>query len=291
MRERVVTFGNGAELVGVIAEPPRAQARPDWPAIVLINAGLLHKVGASRLHVTLARALAPAGFTVLRFDLAGLGDSEPRRQVMSFEESAIADLRDAMDYLSTAVASREFVLTGLCSGSDMVFAAAKVDPRVIGLVQLDAYGYRNWKWQLHHYGPRMARPASWRHFVARHLRGRPRRSSRDDSDDRAVAMSPYTRAFPPREQVHADLAQLAARGVRFFNIFSGGQLDHYNYARQHEDTFRDIDFGNRLRVDFLPGADHVFSGLEDQQYVATAVREWLLSVVAERPCGAIAAAS
>jgi hypothetical protein len=279
MRERVVVFGKGAELVGVVAEASRAHARPDWPAIILVNAGLLHKVGASRLHVRLARTLAPLGFTVLRFDLAGIGDSEPRRQVMSFEDSAVADIVDAMDHLSAGASGRSFVLIGLCSGSDMAFAAARQDPRVIGLVQLDAYAYRNWKWHLHHYGPRLCSPARWWHFVDRHARQVVGLPPRNIVDERDTVISPYARQFPPKAQVHADLAALAARGLRFFNVFSGGQRDHYNYARQHEDTFGDIDFGDRLRVEFLPSADHVFTGLDDQQHITNAVRDWLLGFV------------
>jgi dienelactone hydrolase len=279
MRERAVVVGRTVELAGILTEPPRPETRAGAPGLVCVNAGLLHKVGPSRLHVRLARALAAEGLATLRLDLSGIGDSDPRREPLSFEQSAVADLREAMDYLETTLGQREFVLFGLCAGSDMAFEAAKADARVIGLIQLDAYAYRNWRWYLNHYGPRVARVRCWRGYVERQTRTALGLERKTDDDNEVI--SPYARAFPPKEQVHADLERLAARGMRFFNIFSGGQ-DHYNYARQHEDTFADIDFRNRLRVDYLPDADHIFTGLEHQAYVVDAVRQWLFGFIPRR---------
>src|SRR5436190_8757987 len=98
MRERAVRLGKNA-MVGVLTEPDPQVRSADAPAVVLLNAGLLHRVGACRLHVRVARALAPAGFTSLRFDFSGMGDSEPRRDGLSFEEAAVREVQEAMDYL------------------------------------------------------------------------------------------------------------------------------------------------------------------------------------------------
>jgi hypothetical protein len=274
MRERVVTFGTSTELAGVLTEPARGRAIAGMPPVVCIDAGLLHKVGPSRLHVRLARALADAGVLTLRFDLSGIGDSEPRREPLSFEEGAVADVREAMDFLAASCGHAQFVLFGLCSGSDMAFETAKVDERVVGLVQLDAYAYRNWRWYLNHYAPRVVRAGSWRRYLERQTRRALGRADGRSEDDNIV-ISPYARAFPPKTRVQADLAALARRGVRFYNIFSGGQPDHYNYARQHVDTFADIDFRDRLRVAYLPDADHVFTGLDHQRFVVESVGDWL----------------
>jgi pimeloyl-ACP methyl ester carboxylesterase len=288
MRERAVIFGRTTELVGVVTEPPAAQRHPDRPGIILLNAGLLHRVGASRLHVHLARALAPAGFSVLRFDLAGIGDSEPRRQSTSFMQSAIADTQEAMDYLA-ASGHRDFVLMGLCSGSDTAFETAKRDERVVGLVQLDAYAYRNLKWYINHYGPRLIKARHWSGYVNRQARAAFGLAVPGTAADEVI--SPYARTFPPKHEVQRDLAALVERGVRFFNIFSGGQQEHYNYARQHEDTFATIDFRDQLRVAYLPSADHVFTGLAEQRAVVNAVTHWMSDWTRRRTAPRIAAAS
>ena len=75
MRERAVRFGKTAKLVGIVAEPnPTEQSGTDKPAVLMLNSGILHRVGACRLHVKLARSLASEGHTVLRFDFSGIGD-------------------------------------------------------------------------------------------------------------------------------------------------------------------------------------------------------------------------
>src|SRR5690606_3782223 len=52
---------------------------PQGPAfetgVIIVTGGLQYRVGAHRQSVLLARQLAAAGFTTLRFDLAGLGDA------------------------------------------------------------------------------------------------------------------------------------------------------------------------------------------------------------------------
>jgi len=80
--EKIFTCGPGGALVGVLTEPDVARAPPDAPAVLLWNVGLNHRVGPFRVFVELARRLAEAGFTVLRLDLSGLGDSEVRKDAV-----------------------------------------------------------------------------------------------------------------------------------------------------------------------------------------------------------------
>ena len=138
MRERVLRFGETATLVGILTEPDLDVRRTDVPAVVLLNSGILHHVGASRLYVQIARHLAECGCTSLRFDFSGIGDSEPRRDSLPFEESALVEAREAMDYVSGVAGTSEFVLIGLCSGADMSYFTAVNDEHVVGVAQLDA---------------------------------------------------------------------------------------------------------------------------------------------------------
>ena len=80
MSERVVEFGDGVQLSGVVTEPS-GPARST--GVLLLGAGLLHRVGPARLHVELARALAAAGLPVLRFDYSGIGESEVRADALA----------------------------------------------------------------------------------------------------------------------------------------------------------------------------------------------------------------
>lgn len=51
-------LGDEGHLVAVATQPANAA---DVPGVILLNAGVLHRVGPHRLHVHLARRLAAAG--------------------------------------------------------------------------------------------------------------------------------------------------------------------------------------------------------------------------------------
>ena len=91
MRERALTFGPDGGLVGILTEPDPDVARANAPAHVILNSGILHRVGASRLYVQTARSLAEDGITSLRFDFSGIGDSEVRKDSLPIEERFIVE--------------------------------------------------------------------------------------------------------------------------------------------------------------------------------------------------------
>lgn len=276
MREKAVRFGTSAPLVGVVTEPLGQAASPDRPAVIFLNSGILHHVGACRLYVSAARALAAQGFTVMRFDHAGIGDSEVRREAMPFEQGAILDTRDAMGHLSSTKGVQKFVLMGLCSGADMSFRVAGQDPRVAGLVQLDAWAYRTLGYYVRHYGKRARDLSAWTNFVRRKVRGVVGGATPAGEERGADTVgAEYRRRFPPREDVARDLRALLDRGVQMLYLFSGGQEEHYNHREQYRASFRDVDFRDQVRVEHLPDADHLFSGLEHQRFVIQTMTEWM----------------
>ena len=112
MIETVHTFGADESLIGIVTEPEAGT--PGRPAVVLLNSGLLPRTGTFRLHVTLARALARLGFLVLRFDLAGIGDSLQHMDGRSRAEQVAGDIQDAMAYLTSIYQHDSFVVAGLC---------------------------------------------------------------------------------------------------------------------------------------------------------------------------------
>ncbi|MGH7928173.1 MAG: alpha/beta hydrolase, partial [Candidatus Binatia bacterium] len=75
MREEALLLGKTRSLVGILTDPPEAKRSTRLPGIILLNAGIIHRVGPNRMHVKIARTLAPMGFVVVRFDFSGIGDS------------------------------------------------------------------------------------------------------------------------------------------------------------------------------------------------------------------------
>ena len=68
MRERVVMVGDELPLVGILCEPEKDQGKAPGTAVILLNSGVIHRVGSCRLSVTLGRALVErAGITTFRF--------------------------------------------------------------------------------------------------------------------------------------------------------------------------------------------------------------------------------
>src|SRR4051794_21796423 len=63
----------GLTLLGVLSEPAAGRPAADT-CLVLLNAGALRRVGPNRIWLELARRWAARGLTVLRIDVARLGD-------------------------------------------------------------------------------------------------------------------------------------------------------------------------------------------------------------------------
>jgi pimeloyl-ACP methyl ester carboxylesterase len=145
--ETPIQFGVGGRLFGIVAEPARAPAASDRPAIVLLNVGANHHVGPNRMYVVLARDLAELGYRSFRFDVGGLGDSltapgAPDNRLYS--KDSVGDVKAAMDFLSQAHGCRRFVLVGLCSGAYLAFHTCIEDDRVSGQILLNPQTFE-WK--------------------------------------------------------------------------------------------------------------------------------------------------
>lgn len=270
MKERAIQFGAAGNLTGIVCESSNENTC-DRPGVILLNSGILHRIGACRLHVQISRDLAALGFTSLRFDFSGIGDSEARKDSLSFEESAPLEVIEAIEYLTRVKNIHHVVLVGLCSGADAAFHAAARDHRIIGLCQLDAWPYRTWRYYVHHYGPRVRSLAKWRQFLARRLGLAPRARVEVPGDD--LVLPTYVREIPPRDLVAARLRELVARGTRLLHIYSGGQED-YNYRAQFVDAFQSVNFRQQLTLAYLPDATHIFSDIAHQRQVVRTIREW-----------------
>jgi alpha-beta hydrolase superfamily lysophospholipase len=122
LAERAMFFDDDRRLFGIVTEPVN---RPDnavagTEAVVLLNTGATAHIGPNRIHVELARRWAARGYLVLRFDLAGLGDSATRagqetNQV--YPADALEDVRRAIDFVMHRRPTRHVTLAGVCAGA------------------------------------------------------------------------------------------------------------------------------------------------------------------------------
>lgn len=240
---------------------------------MILNSGILHRVGASRLYVNIARALAEDGIRTLRFDFSGIGDSEVRKDALSIEERFVVETRESMDHLQTVLGVDRFIVGGLCSGADGAFWAGLADERIVGIWQIDAFCYKTPGYFLRRYGPRVLDPRAWAHSIRVRL---PRRE--EEGPDQEIFVSPdYSRVFPPRATVQDGLGKLLGREVDLFFFFTGG-LEEYNYASQHADAFSAIDLGRRAEVHHIHDCTHMVTDLEHQRRLLSRLRNWFARI-------------
>lgn len=286
-REKALRLGSNAGLAAVLTEPP-AGTPGNGQGLVLLNAGLLHRVGPSRLHVQMARRMAAAGFTSLRFDFSGIGDSEARRDGLAFEQSAVLEVQQALDTLAARGIHR-FTLAGLCSGADAAFLSAVADPRVSALLMLDPWVYPTWKYTPMALWRKLQNRRSWRNLLSgetlqrrvlvpllKRLRGGASAQAGGDN----VVVAHYARDFPPKAQVQGQMQALLARRVRMLVVFSGGMPESVSYQGQLQECFGELDFGGLLQEHFEPSAEHIFSALPHQRWVVELAARWLAEPMA-----------
>ena len=119
----------GDTLLGIIARP---ETPPETGVIVIVG-GPQYRVGSHRQFVLLSRALAAAGYAVLRFDYRGMGDSDGQQRTF---QAVSEDIGVAIDALQERLPSlKHFVLWGLCDGATaaLLYCHDKQDTRISGL--------------------------------------------------------------------------------------------------------------------------------------------------------------
>lgn len=262
MPERISRFGRARHLVGVAGLPPGASGTV---GVIVLNTGLMHRVGPFRLHVDLTRRLNALGYPTLRFDLSTMGDSGASAEAGSREQQIRADVRDAAALLASQAGCTRFVLVGLCRGAQSAHVAACTEAAVAGAIFLDGYIYRTVGFKLRHYLPRLTSPTRWRGFFARKLRH---------------AVEPeevsFGSAYPPRAQVRGELAAMLARGLKLYFVYSGGIGEQFNHPRQFRECYgRDVAAHPALRMDLLDGTDHTYTLLCDRERLFDHVEGWL----------------
>jgi len=119
--------------------PTGGTGENDRPALIFLNTGWYVRAGANRMAVTMARRCAARGFTSLRLDLAGVGDSDdaPEGDSVVYNLKSCTDVSVAIDWLA-ARGHRRVVLFGICSGAYLSFQAAYRDPRIVGQILVNA---------------------------------------------------------------------------------------------------------------------------------------------------------
>lgn len=270
VRERVLQLGGNRTLVAIASEPAAPRS---VPAVLLVNAGVIHRIGPHRLHVKLARAFAEAGHVALRMDLSGIGDSNPVPDQLSFRASSVADIRTAIDHVTATDPAASVIVFGICSGADNALAAAEADPRIAGLVLVDPPCYVTSQARLRSLRSRLRRPRAWLSLPTRILtRMSTRLSGRSSASTDADPAPSGGRQPPPIEDYRRQLTHLVNRNVRILSVYSAALGTRYNHADQLYEWFPEL--RGKLDCAYCPHANHTFTEIAQQKALMTMVTDW-----------------
>ena len=277
VRDKAVAFGPDRSAIGILTAPSGSQGK-DAPHVILINSGIIHRVGASRLYVSLAREFAHHGFPTLRFDLSGIGDSAPRKESLSLSDTVKADIDDAISFLEQTRQANRFIVMGLCSGAHDAFETALRRPDVVGLALLDIPGpFRNWQQVACHYGKRLLRLDSWwstirgRNTVYRRAWNRVVGADRlPDTGDSAGIRQGYS-----RDTMQDHFSALIGRSVPVHLVFTAGMENNYNHRSQFREVFPSVSANPLVSYQYFPKADHIFSRAMERRALSDSLTHWL----------------
>lgn len=268
--ETPIVFGD--RLVGVVTKPvPGVAVRTT--GVVLHNAGLIDHAGAHRTNVEAARDFAARGFSSLRFDLSGIGDSAPRRDRTPFAVSMVEETRLALDALEEHTGVERFALMGLCSGADQAFQTTVADSRVRGGVWIDGYPYLTTGYRVHRVLRPLRRAATWRKLLRGGVRiaGKVRAAAAVPEGDAGMEV----RDIPPREEALAGIRAALDRGVALCVVFTAGQLGSYNHAGQFYEMYPELRGAAGIDYRYFADADHTFTQRAARRDLIDHVGAWL----------------
>jgi pimeloyl-ACP methyl ester carboxylesterase len=279
--EQAVLLGKQNSLVGIMTRAVTAPSTRN-PTVVILNTGIVHRVGHHRMFVTLSRAMAGRGFNVLRFDFSGIGDSQQRTDSLSPLDSSLADLDEVLNWLERERGISRVILVGLCSGADHAILQTHSDPRVAALVLMDP-----------------SIPTTARFYALYILQHVTRlRSYISVALGRSGLLRLWTRELFYVFRSSANMRPASLEDLRFDNylkqsyrnaidngvhilaVFTG-DMTRQTYREQILDAFPDIEFQNQLKLKFFPSTDHVFSSENDRAELFDIVLNWMISLNAQ----------
>lgn len=283
-------------LFGILAQPDVAERRRR--AVIFLNAAADYHIGSARMYVSLARRWAACGYYVLRFDLAGLGDSATRdgcARDAVFPSAALDDVAAAIRFLKDDYGIGDVTLVGLCSGGYHALRAAVARLHVARIMLINPLNYfwnEEATLQDVHLAEVVGKPAiyrkrlfvwrAWknlllgRHDVWRIAQVHVRRAL-------LVLEAPLRRLarrlrIRLREDLGAELEELAARGVRVIFVFARGEPGLSLLHLQAGDSVAKL--GDACHIRIIDGADHSFGHRAQRTVLEDALSQELFAPLA-----------
>lgn len=270
MKEKIIQFGPENCMMGIVSEP--RQTISDRPIILILNSGLIHRIGPYRMGVELARQLAELGFLVIRFDLSKIGDSTSYDSTLGFKERTISEIRAAMDMMERRYSVNQFISIGLCTGAMNSHLITSNDDRVLAAVMLDGYVYPTLRFHCNRLLQKSRNVFSSGNLLQKigNLAGAKTISSGMSGLEGVDYWN-----LPPKSEISEDLLKMMVRKVELLFIYSGGMHYYFNYKNQLKDSFRSINFSGQVEIHYLKEMDHTYTLSSDRRQMLDVIVSWL----------------
>jgi acyl transferase domain-containing protein/pimeloyl-ACP methyl ester carboxylesterase len=266
MSRIAVRFGRQEHLIGVIHE---AENQSCSVGVLLWNTGISHRIGPFRVHAELAEKMAQLGFTVIRFDLSRLGDSDLAEHDASIQDIFTRDINDAAQILEDRYQIKEIISIGICSGGVDAWYHARQDPRIRGLVMVDSFVYPTFRHEFQIFLKRIFSPKRWKRYI--------KMAFLPWSQQKALGpLNDFLESNYPTQAIAAtDTQKLVDRGTEMLVIYTGGFHPWYSYKTQFVAMLQGVNFKEKLQLEFWPDVDHLFSLVEDRKRFLRLVQIWI----------------
>jgi alpha-beta hydrolase superfamily lysophospholipase len=298
LTERPVVFGKDRALFGIVTEPRSEELRRR--AVILLNTGADSHIGASRMNVSLARNWARRGYSVLRMDLAGLGDAHTRPGRPSnevFPPAAIDDVNAAIELMQSQYGVGDVTLLGLCSGAYHALRSAAAGAPVARILLVNPQTYFWEEGQsiediqlmeiVNNPSVHRRRARSVQHWK-RLLTGQVDilRIVRVNLHRIALALESGCRDLARQMRIRLphdlgwELEDIASRGVQVVFVFAHGEVGIELLRLQAGSAVARL--GERCRVHTIASADHTFSQSGPRRAMEMVLSEELFTYVPSR---------
>lgn len=263
-------------LFGILSTP--AAETSNGKALVLLNAGGNHHIGNGALYVQLARTLAGDGWSVLRYDVSGIGDSdahEGRPPGEVYTPFAVEDFATAVAALTRELQPRRIEAAGLCSGAYHAYRGAAADVPVDAITVVNPLTF-DWRegmslaypaFQVAQAGEQYKASAlsaeKWRKL----LRGDVNVAAAGAIVMRSVLASANTRVrtlrrslgVPEQGDIAVRLKRIDERGIRVRFVFSRGDPGELLLREGSGGTLGQLERKGALTIAHLEDCDHALS--------------------------------
>ncbi len=278
VHEETLRFGEGGAFFGVLTEP--AVRDPRKPLIVFSNTAGNYRVGPNRMYVDTARKLATLGFSSVRIDVSGIGDSAIWKDEAlnhPYGDRLVDDVRALIRQLRSEGRAERFAVAGLCSGAFVAYHTALADPAVTSVILINP---QTFKWEngmslevnpltrrdkAKYYQRRLFAKDAWMKLLrggvdVRHALGSVGGRVVDTARSRVARMMANVPIPASRgSDVARAFDKLCARGVDVFVVFSANDPGIDNLHQKVGASMRSLEKRSNFTIVTIDGPDHSFT--------------------------------